>query len=156
MIDKQGEYRILTINPGSTSTKIAIFDDEEPVLEKNIQHSELDLSEFDKVWDQYEFRKRMIVENLQMNGIEIESLSAVVGRGGLLRPVVSGTYNINKVTLSDARAAVQGEHASNLGCILAFGIAFEVPIATIVSPITASDTPRFAAMSRSCSCPASR
>jgi butyrate kinase len=128
MIDKQGEYRILTINPGSTSTKIAVFDDEKPILEDNIQHSELDLSEFEKVWDQYEFRKRMIVETMQLKGVEIDSLSAVVGRGGLLRPVVSGTYTVNEAMIQDGREGVQGQHAANLGPVLAFGIAWDLGI----------------------------
>jgi len=128
MIERQGEHRILTINPGSTSTKIAVFDDEKPILEKSIQHSELDLSEFDKVWDQYEFRKRMIVETMHLDGIEIDSLSAVVGRGGLLRPVVSGTYAVNEAMIQDGREGVQGHHAANLGPVLAFGIAWDLGV----------------------------
>lgn len=128
MTERQGEYRILAINPGSTSTKIAVFDDENQILEENIRHSELDLSEFDKVWDQYEFRKRMIVENLQQKGIEIETLSAVVGRGGLLRPVVSGTYRVNELMIQDGREGFQGQHAANLGPVLAFGIAWDLGI----------------------------
>jgi butyrate kinase len=134
-IEKKGEYRILSINPGSTSTKIAVFDDEKPFLDKTIQHSELDLSEFDKVWDQYEFRKRMIVETLQMDGIDIDSLSAVVGRGGLLRPVVSGTYTVNEMMIQDGRAGFQGHHAANLGPVLAFGIAWDLGVpAFMVDP----------------------
>ncbi len=128
MTEKKGEHRILAINPGSTSTKIAIFDDENPILENNIQHSELDLSEFDRVWDQYEFRKRMITETLQMEGIEIDTLSAVVGRGGLLRPVVSGTYTVNELMIQDGREGFQGQHAANLGPVLAFGIAWDLGI----------------------------
>jgi len=128
MTEKKGEYRILAINPGSTSTKIAIFDDENPIVEINIQHSELDLSEFDKVWDQYEFRKRMIIETLQLEGIEIDTLSAVVGRGGLLRPVVSGTYTVNELMIQDGREGFQGQHAANLGPVLAFGVAWDLGI----------------------------
>jgi butyrate kinase len=121
-------YRILAINPGSTSTKIAVFDDENEVLEDTIRHSELDLSDFSKVWDQYEFRKRMITETLQQHGIELASLSAVVGRGGLLRPVVSGTYIVNELMIQDGREGFLGEHAANLGPVLAFGIGWDMRI----------------------------
>jgi butyrate kinase len=128
-------FRILAINPGSTSTKIAIYDDEQPVLEDTIRHSELDLSEFDRVWDQYEFRKRTITEALAERGIEPESLSAVVGRGGLLRPVVSGTYRVNELMIQDGREGYQGQHAANLGPVLAFGIAWDLGIpAFMVDP----------------------
>jgi hypothetical protein len=94
-------YRILAINPGSTSTKIAVYDDETALLEENIRHSELDLSAFQTVWDQYEFRKRMIIETLGEHGLDLSSLVAVVGRGGLLRPVVSGTYAVNQLMIQD-------------------------------------------------------
>jgi butyrate kinase len=121
-------FRILAINPGSTSTKIAVYDNEQPLLEDTIRHSELDLSEFERVWDQYEFRKRMIVETLAEKGIEIESLSAVVGRGGLLRPVVSGTYRVNELMIEDGRDGFLGEHAANLGPVLAFGLGWDLGI----------------------------
>jgi len=128
-------FRILAINPGSTSTKIAIYDDEKPVLEETISHSELDLSEFDQVWDQYEFRKRMITETLGERGIDLESLSAVVGRGGLLRPVVSGTYKVNELMIQDGREGYQGQHAANLGPVLAFGLGWDLGIpAFMVDP----------------------
>jgi butyrate kinase len=127
--------RILAINPGSTSTKIAVFDDESPVLEEEIRHSELDLVGFERVWDQYEFRKRMIVETLQYKGIELDSLSAVVGRGGLLRPVVSGSYKVNELMIADGREGFLGEHAANLGPVIAFGIGWDLGIpAYMVDP----------------------
>ena len=128
-------FRILAINPGSTSTKIAIYDDERPVLEDTISHSDLDLSGFDEVWDQYEFRKRMITSTLGEKGIDLQSLSAVVGRGGLLRPVVSGTYKVNELMIQDGREGYQGQHAANLGPVLAFGIAWDLGIpAFMVDP----------------------
>ena len=131
----RGAYRVLAINPGSTSTKIAVFDDESPVLEGEIRHSELDLAGFERIWDQYEFRKRMIVETLQHRGIDLTSLSAVVGRGGLLRPVVSGTYEVNKLMIADGREGIQGEHAANLGPVIAFGLGWDLGIpAYMVDP----------------------
>jgi butyrate kinase len=128
MTGKQGQHRILAINPGSTSTKIAVYDDENPVLEESIRHSDLDLSGFERIWDQYEFRKRMITETLQQRGTEVTSLSAVVGRGGLLRPVVSGTYVVNELMIQDGREGFLGEHAANLGPVLAFGIGWDLGI----------------------------
>jgi butyrate kinase len=125
---RKSQFRILAINPGSTSTKIAVYDDEEPVLEETIRHSELDLSEFEKIWDQYEFRKRMIIDALQEHGIDAASLSAVVGRGGLLRPVVSGTYHVNELMIQDGREGFAGQHAANLGPVIAFGIGWDYGI----------------------------
>ena len=131
----KSEHRILAINPGSTSTKIAVFDDEKPVLEETIRHSELDLSPFDTIWQQYEFRKRTIVETLERKDIDIRSLTAVVGRGGLLRPVVSGTYEVNQLMIDDGREGVQGQHAANLGPVLAYGIGWDLGIpAFMVDP----------------------
>ncbi len=132
---RKHNYRILAINPGSTSTKIAVFDDETPILEEVIRHSELDLAPFEKIWDQYEFRKKMIIDTLQWNGIDLRTLSAVVGRGGLLRPVVSGTYEVNQTMIRDGREGYLGEHAANLGPVLAYGIAWDLGIpAYMVDP----------------------
>lgn len=118
-------FRVLAINPGSTSTKIGVYDDDTCRFEETIRHSELDLAGFTRIWDQYEFRKRTIVEALGQHGIDIRSLSAVVGRGGLLRPVVSGTYEVSKLMIDDGRTGVQGEHVANLGPVLAFGIGWD-------------------------------
>jgi butyrate kinase len=136
MTDKtKSRHRILAINPGSTSTKIAVFDDETAILEETIRHSELDLSPFETVWEQYEFRKRTIVETLERNDIDIHSLTAVVGRGGLLRPVVSGTYEVNQLMINDGREGVQGQHAANLGPVLAYGVGWDLGIpAFMVDP----------------------
>ena len=129
------QFRVLAINPGSTSTKIGVFDDEKAILEETIRHSELDLAAFQRTWDQYEFRKRTIIEALQSRGIELASLSAVVARGGLLRPVVSGTYEVNKLMIDDGRSGYQGEHVANIGPVLAFGIGWDLGIpAYMVDP----------------------
>jgi butyrate kinase len=141
-------FRILAINPGSTSTKIAIYDNEKPVLEDTIRHSELDLSEFEQIWDQYEFRKRTITETLREKRIDIEFLSAVVGRGGLLRPVVSGTYKVNELMIQDGREGFQGEHAANLGAVLAFGIGWDLGIPSfMVDPPSVDEFDRLARLS---------
>lgn len=133
MSDKK--YYILTINPGSTSTKIGVFENQDLLFNKSIYHNDQEISEFPRVWDQYAFRKKAILDALAREEFDKKKLSCVVGRGGLFRPIISGTYAINKDMLDDARSALQGEHASNLGCVLAFGIAwdFDVP-AYIVDP----------------------
>jgi butyrate kinase len=130
-----GHERILVLNPGSTSTKLAVFEGEESVFEDVIRHSELDLGRFARIWDQYEYRKGVILEFLHDRGISLHSFVAVVGRGGLFRPTVSGTYRVNDTMIADAREGTQGEHASNLGAVLAFGIAWDYGIdAFIVDP----------------------
>jgi butyrate kinase len=132
--DARGE-RILVLNPGSTSTKLAIFDAHECLFEDKIEHTSLDLSHFDCVWDQYEYRKDLILEFLEDRGILLSSLAAVVGRGGLFAPTVSGTYAVNQRMIDDARNHERGEHASNLGAVLAYGIAWDQKIpAFIVDP----------------------
>ncbi|MCU0287125.1 MAG: butyrate kinase [Acidobacteria bacterium] len=128
-------YYILTVNPGSTSTKIGIFENEELLSDKNINHNDQDIVSFKKVWDQYAFRKQEILNTLRKEKFDIKKLACVVGRGGLFRPIISGTYKINKQMLNDARQAIQGEHASNLGCVLAYGIAWDYNIPSyIVDP----------------------
>lgn len=104
-------------------------------MKKTIQHSKFELEGFRRIWEQYEFRKKLIKELLEDNNIKPTSLDAVVGRGGLFRPVVSGTYEVNQMMIQDGRNAYGGEHASNLGCVLAFGIGWDFHIpAFIVDP----------------------
>ncbi len=137
---QQREYRLLVINPGSTSTKIGIFDDEHSVFEKTIRHDSEKISEFEHIIDQYEFRKNVILETLDHEGINVSKLSAVVGRGGLLRPIEGGTYNVNDLMLEDLRKGYSGEHASNLGGIIAFEIARGLNISSfIVDPVVVDE-----------------
>lgn len=88
-------FKILTINPGSTSTKIAVFEDEKEVFSKTLRHSAEELSPFQTVASQFQFRKDIIVSVLKAEGIDIHSLSAIVGRGGLVKPIESGIYEVN-------------------------------------------------------------
>lgn len=132
---KRGDEMILVLNPGSTSTKLAVFEGEKCVYEGVVRHSELELGRFERIWDQYEYRKAAILEFLGDRGIALHSFAAVVGRGGLLKPTVSGTYDVNAEMIADAREEVQGPHASNLGAVLAYGIAWDYGIqAFIVDP----------------------
>ena len=96
-------YRILAINPGSTSTKIAIFDNEKPVMETVLRHQTEEINKYEKISDQYAFRKNMILDTLNENEINITKLSAVVGRGGLLKPIQGGTYEVSERMLEDLK-----------------------------------------------------
>lgn len=109
----------LIINPGSTSTKIAVFKDETIIFEETLRHSVEELKDFSKMYDQLEFRKEMILKALKDNSINIESINCVIGRGGLLKPIEGGTYEINELMLEHLKIGYLGEHASNLGGILA-------------------------------------
>ncbi len=131
---------ILAINPGSTSTKIGVFKDEECLFEINVSHSAKQLEEFSKIWDQYSFRKEEIVAALEKRNFDISKLDAVVGRGGLIKPIPSGVYCVDQEMIEDARIGFQGQHASNLGCVIAYSIAWENTIpAFIVDPPAVDD-----------------
>ncbi|MFS0781010.1 butyrate kinase [Bacillus sp. 1P06AnD] len=137
----QGEkHRVLVINPGSTSTKIGVFDGEYAVLEKTIRHETSEINAFESIISQYEFRKQTILEALHEEGINISKLSAVCGRGGLLRPIEGGTYGVNDLMLQDLKAGYNGQHASNLGGIIAYEIATGLNIpAFIVDPVVVDE-----------------
>jgi butyrate kinase len=134
------EYRILIINPGSTSTKIGVFDNEVSIFEKTIRHDTEVINTFTNIIDQYEFRKNTILETLDKEGINISKLSAVCGRGGLLRPIEGGTYAVNEMMLEDLRSGFSGQHASNLGGIIAYEIASGLNIPSfIVDPVVVDE-----------------
>ncbi|UCC63382.1 MAG: butyrate kinase [Anaerolineae bacterium] len=129
-------HRILTINPGSTSTKVALYEDETPVFVETIRHSSQEVAAFGRIADQYELRHRTIVGLLQEKGVELDGLDAVVGRGGVLQPIPSGTYLVSQKMLDELRAPKEREHASNLGAILAHEIASVAGVlAFIVDPV---------------------
>lgn len=114
---------ILAINPGSTSTKIALFEGEKEVFTKTLRHSSEEISQYGCVIDQFGFRKDAILKALDENGIRLSDIAVIVGRGGLLKPIPSGVYEVNEAMLDDLRSARYGEHASNLGSILAHELA---------------------------------
>lgn len=120
------DIRLLIINPGSTSTKIGVFDNENMKFEETLRHSTEEICKFEKIYDQYEFRKNIIIEALKNNNIPVDTLDGVVGRGGLLKPIEGGTYEVDENMLKDLREGFSGEHASNLGGILAYEIANEI------------------------------
>ena len=118
---------ILVINPGSTSTKMAVYEDEKPVIVRNISHSQEELSQFDDVIEQHDYRKQLVLDELQRVGIPIE-FDAVIGRGGLVKPIAGGVYEINKEMLEDTYSGIaMHNHACNLGCLIAHDIAKQIP-----------------------------
>ena len=133
-------YRILTINPGSTSTKIGLFENEKLVFESTVRHSSNIIEKYNSIWEQYTFRKEEIVQILEQKGYNLSKLDAVVGRGGLIKPIPSGTYAVDEEMIQDARDGVQGHHASNLGCVIAYSIGWEFDIPSyIVDPPAVDD-----------------
>ena len=116
---------ILVINPGSTSTKMAVYEDHKPMLLRSIQHTVEELSQFDEVTDQFEFRKQLVISELKRMGCEF-NFAAVVGRGGLYKPVEGGVYEINEKMVDDTKRAIH-KHACDLGCIIAYEIAKDIP-----------------------------
>lgn len=134
------QHRILVLNPGSTSTKIGVFDNDILIMEKTIRHSTEELERFPSIIDQFTFRKKTILEALDEEGMNVSNLSAVCGRGGLLRPIEGGTYAVNEAMLNDLRRGVSGQHASNLGGIIAFEIADGLNIPSfIVDPVVVDE-----------------
>lgn len=134
------KYKILTINPGSTSTKIAVFENEDLLYEKTLRHSSEEIGKYEKVADQFEFRKTVIEEALKEANLKTEDLNAIVGRGGLLKPIQGGTYNVSDAMVEDLKVGVLGEHASNLGGIIAKEMADEVSIPSfIVDPVVVDE-----------------
>lgn len=136
----QPQFRILVINPGSTSTKIAVFADENCIFENTVRHEAKIIGQFSNVNDQCDFRKRAILNQLDYEGINISKLNAVCGRGGLLKPIEGGTYEVNESMLYDLKIGYNGEHPSNLGGILAHEIADGLNInAYIVDPVVVDE-----------------
>lgn len=132
--------RLLAINPGSTSTKIALFSEHDLLLEQVLRHSSEEIGRYQSVADQYEFRREAVLQALQQAGVQVSDLAAVVGRGGLLKPIPGGTYAVNAAMVRDLRAAINGEHASNLGGLLARDIAQTAGIpAFIVDPVVVDE-----------------
>lgn len=142
-------HRILAINPGSTSTKFAVYFDEKCVFNKIIRHSLDDLILYENIIDQFDFRKGLIIDALVEEGIEVDSIKYIIGRGGLTYPVESGVYRINNLMLQHVREGVLGQHASNLGPLLADFIALQIPNARafIADPVVTDELEEIARIS---------
>lgn len=118
--------RILAINPGSTSTKIALYQGKEPLFEETLRHPQRELDRFESIAAQQPYRRSAILDALRENGVSLDAVDAVVGRGGVTHPVEGGTYTVEAKLLADLHEGVLGEHASNLGGILAHSISQEI------------------------------
>lgn len=116
-------HTILVLNPGSTSTKIGVFRDEEAVFVANVDHPSAEIEKYDTVADQLEFREAAVLSILEAHVVDLKALDCVVARGGLVRPLPHGTYRINDRMKEDLRTACYGGHASNLGALIADQIA---------------------------------
>ena len=143
-------YRVLAINPGSTSTKIAVFDGTKSLFEKTLRHDPAELDKFGGIIEQYDFRKTLVMEAMAEHNITPQSLHAVVGRGGLVRPVSGGTWKISENMLRDLKdPSLWGRiHASNLGAFIAKAIADPLGIpAFIVDPVVVDEFDEIARIS---------
>ncbi len=133
-------FNMLIINPGSTSTKIAYFRDEEAVFTEILRHSAEEIKQYPTIFSQKDFRKDVILNFLKEKQLDVKGLDAVVGRGGLLKSIPGGTYIVNDALLRDLEIGVNGQHASNLGGLLAFEIAAEVGCpAYILDPVVVDE-----------------
>lgn len=140
-------FRILAINPGSTSTKIAVYEDEKPVFTLAIEHTPEELARFTSVNDQFHWRKDLIEEALQNKGIDIHRLDAVIGRGGIIMPIESGVYEVNDNLRRDLMNA-RMQHASNLGGLIARDIADEIGVKSyIADPVVVDEMLPYARIS---------
>lgn len=138
----------LIINPGSTSTKIGVFEDEKLLFDETLRHTTEEIAQFDRIVSQKNFRKEVILNFLKENDIDVKSFDVIVGRGGLLKPIPSGTYAVTDKLLEDLKNAVGGEHASNLGGILAREIADEIGVPSyIVDPVVVDEMGQLARLS---------
>jgi butyrate kinase len=132
---------ILAINPGSTSTKFSIFEEDKLVFEKTLRHTSDELMKFERISDQFHFRKDLIMNELRVQKIEVERIAAVVGRGGLVKPIESGIYRVNQRMKEDLTTGYSGQHASNLGGLIADDIASSLAGASayIVDPVVVDE-----------------
>ncbi|MDO4304792.1 MAG: butyrate kinase [Bacillota bacterium] len=130
----------LIINPGSTSTKIGVFEDETLLFEETLRHSTEEIAQYASIVEQKDFRKQIILDLLAKKDFDIKSLQVIVGRGGMLKPIPGGTYAVSDDLLEDLKIGKQGQHASNLGGILAREIADSIGVPSyIVDPVVVDE-----------------
>jgi len=125
-------HYILAINPGSTSTKIALFEDEKEVFSETLDHDVAELAKYDHVQEQFKMRQEVVVEALRRKAFDIQKLSAIVGRGGMLPPVKSGAYRVNDKMVDFLTHRPVLEHASNLGALIAFELAESIGVPSYI------------------------
>ncbi len=133
-------YISLIINPGSTSTKIGVFEDETLLFEETLRHTTEEIAQYGSIFEQKDFRKKVILDILESKNFDLKTLSFIVGRGGMLKPIPGGTYPVSNALLNDLIVGKQGQHASNLGGILAKEIGDSLGIPSyIVDPVVVDE-----------------
>ncbi len=134
------KYTILAINPGSTSTKIAVYENETLTFKKSVRHNTELINSFETIFDQFEFRREEILKALKEENIALESFDAIVGRGGMFKPIEGGTYIVGQSMIDYVKKAPRGEHASNLGCVIAKELADSINKPSfIVDPVAVDE-----------------
>jgi len=131
--------RILVINTGSTPTAIALFEENKLLDKETIRHGSEELSKYKKIADQHKIRAEIIINFLKQKRINLNSLDAIVGRGGALKPVAGGTYKINKLMLEELRERSRVEHASNLGAVIAYDLVQKIRVPSFIVDSVAVD-----------------
>jgi butyrate kinase len=132
------EYMILVINSGSTSTKVAVYNNERAVFSTSIKHSPDKLKSFRRVWDQQDFRKSSIITEVENNGFKLSDFDAIACRGGNTKPIKGGIYMITEAMLRDIKSERYGVHPTGVGCIIAhdLGRQYGIPAVTVDPPVT--------------------
>ncbi|MDD3705880.1 MAG: butyrate kinase [Clostridiaceae bacterium] len=131
-------FRLLVLNPGSTSTKIAVFDNDKELKKSTVKHPPEEIQNFKSIWDQYDYRKRKILDWVRENNFKLDEIDAVVSRGGTINSVPSGIYLINSKMLEDMKSGKYGKHACNVGCQINYDLGKElnIPSITVDPPVT--------------------
>ncbi len=141
-------FHVLVINPGSTSTKIGLYRDDEEVFSKSLSHPAAEIAKYARIGDQYEMRERLILDALKEASFDVRQLSAVIGRGGLMKPIPGGCYSVCEAMKEDLREGRFGEHASNLGALIASAIARQAGCpAFIADPVVVDELDEVARVS---------
>lgn len=136
-----GKRLLLIINPGSTSTKFALYEEDTSLFELTLAHTLEEIKDYEKITDQFHFRRDLIVWELAYRKTDLTRIAAVIGRGGLIKPIESGIYEVNDKMIDDLRTGLLGQHASNLGGLIAHEIALTLPNAKayIVDPVVVDE-----------------
>jgi len=132
------KVKILVLNLGSTSTKLAVYIDAEKDFNVSINHTREDLKQYNNVWEQYNYRNEVILDTLIENGYEIKDFKVIVTRGGTVKPIPGGIYAINESMIKDMQSGIYGDHPTNVGSKVAYdiGIKYNIPVITLDPPVT--------------------
>jgi butyrate kinase len=135
--------RILIINPGSTSTKVALYESDQMVVNESVGHSAEELKHFKNIWEQYEFRKNAILQVVEKHHISLNELDAIACRGGNCKAIPGGVYKICDKMIEDKKSGIYGRHPANVVCLIAYdlGKELDIPVFTVDVPMTDEMSP---------------